>query len=341
MSLALVALGLVAAAVAVVLTVGVPFVARRRSSVNTVEAAAPDPPRPAVRHTPSRASSAAARRRRQPRVRVAVHAGGAVAVATARPEVTDSANDDREAGETSGASRRPSGSEPTIPKHPEAPETDTARLKAKLASSGRKASRESDELKAKLKRSAAEGSKRTPAEQPPAASAPPPPAEQADEAADTKLTRSTDGEQRARTRPAVERERPRPRRAPADRTSRPAAPPPPLVLPRERESCEIRLWRGYTKAHFYAVVGGSQEEDERVLEISPSFRWRRKDPPPKSREDVAAAHTGLVASLSAAGWKPVKKGDEWFSLVLRRGPQNDRIKRVQRGRGGADGDRTE
>jgi hypothetical protein len=95
------------------------------------------------------------------------------------------------------------------------------------------------------------------------------------------------------------------------------------------------LWRGYIKAQFYAAAEG--EEDE-ASATSPYFRWWKSGPPPQDRDDVAAAHASLLATLAAAGWKPVGEGDEWFELKLRREPRrtvpDDRA-------GGTDGISTE
>jgi hypothetical protein len=90
------------------------------------------------------------------------------------------------------------------------------------------------------------------------------------------------------------------------------------------DGCEIRLWRGYTTAQFYAVVGGPGD-DEWVIAVSPSFRWWRKGSPPEERDDVAASHTTLRAELRDAGWELVRTGGEWFASSLRReGVDGDR-----------------
>jgi hypothetical protein len=210
-----------------------------------------------------------------------------------------------------------------FPKSGRRSSSDTAKLKAKLASPGGSGSTRDDvdELKEKLRRSKpATPDAAAPAAAEPAADAGPPrPTELEPAAAQPPQELGSGRTSSSRLRPVPTPATASPRRAPR----------------RGPSTCRIALWRGYIKAQFYAAAEG--EEDE-ASATSPYFRWWKSGPPPQDRDDVAAAHASLLATLAAAGWKPVGEGDEWFELKLRREPRrtvpDDRA-------GGTDGISTE
>lgn len=182
--------------------------------------------------------------------------------------------------------------------------TDTARLKAKLAGRSRSDSmHEADELKRKLKgaNAATPQHEAAPPEEPAAA------AIQRDvdnnDAADAKVRRSIDSEQSE-----VTRLRPVARAAALGVV--PAAPPPAAKATRAR----IAVSRGYVKSEFYAALEAGEGGEGAVVAVSPAFRWRKADAPPSDRCDVAAAHSHLLDTLGADGWRRVGKGDEWFDV---------------------------
>lgn len=78
------------------------------------------------------------------------------------------------------------------------------------------------------------------------------------------------------------------------------------------ETCEIVLWRGYTKSEFVAVGAGGE-----TLARSEQFRWRRDAEPP-AEEPYLAAHAELVASLLADGWERSDDGEEWYAARFAR-----------------------
>jgi hypothetical protein len=82
--------------------------------------------------------------------------------------------------------------------------------------------------------------------------------------------------------------------------------------------CEIKLWRGYTKAHFFAAVGG-EAGDEGIVAASPLFRCWLTSEVSEERADAQAALSVLLDRLEDESWVRVGKGEEWFSTVLRRG----------------------
>jgi hypothetical protein len=85
-----------------------------------------------------------------------------------------------------------------------------------------------------------------------------------------------------------------------------------------RPSCRIEWWRGYVKSEFQARVR-RLDGSEAILLTSPAFRWSKSTPPPKELPHVERAHAALVAELKAAGWKPRRRGTQWFALELQLG----------------------
>lgn len=83
-----------------------------------------------------------------------------------------------------------------------------------------------------------------------------------------------------------------------------------------RAECDIRWWRGYVYSRFYAFAHGADGE-ERVIAESPDFRWRKAQPPPEEG-GALEAHRTLVETLVESDWTVVGRGEEWFSLQLRR-----------------------
>lgn len=81
-------------------------------------------------------------------------------------------------------------------------------------------------------------------------------------------------------------------------------------------ACEIRVWRGYRKANFFACVFSDDGEPLAVAE-SPSFRSRGNGVPEKTAEAVAA-HEQLRVQLEAAGWQYAASGRTWFGDLYSR-----------------------
>jgi hypothetical protein len=82
-------------------------------------------------------------------------------------------------------------------------------------------------------------------------------------------------------------------------------------------TCRIVLWRGYVKSEFHAKVTTAEGQKLTVF-ASPSFRWRKPEPPPREAPEIARAHSTLVEELGAAGWVATGNGDEWYSLEFER-----------------------
>jgi hypothetical protein len=82
------------------------------------------------------------------------------------------------------------------------------------------------------------------------------------------------------------------------------------------EFCEIRVWRGYAKARFYASLDLAAEDEFAVAE-SPSFRFRGNGTPDDT-EAAHEAHQALVQKLVAKGWEPEESGGVWYSTRFRR-----------------------
>jgi hypothetical protein len=122
-----------------------------------------------------------------------------------------------------------------------------------------------------------------------------------------------------RTKPDVDKYRPRsPRKPPlvviptaapgakADR-SRPAE----AQRRRADDACTISCWRGYVKSRFYAAG-----DDGNIIAESRLFRSRDADP--AESDEAVAAHRELVAQLEGEAWVPAGKGDRWYELRFRR-----------------------
>ena len=80
--------------------------------------------------------------------------------------------------------------------------------------------------------------------------------------------------------------------------------------------CEIALWHGYTKSHFYARAVGDDGVEIAYGE-SPSFRShtvQNGDPEAAVRE----AHEELVRQLLADGWNVTGANGTWYSVRLSR-----------------------
>lgn len=93
-----------------------------------------------------------------------------------------------------------------------------------------------------------------------------------------------------------------------------SAPAPAAVT--DEQTVQIRLWRGYVNAEFYAELDDPETGALRV-ERSHSFRWRKDEPPPRDRDDVLDAYEGLVARLQALGWEQVGIRKPWYAQRFR------------------------
>lgn len=93
----------------------------------------------------------------------------------------------------------------------------------------------------------------------------------------------------------------------------PAAPP----AATDEQTVQIRLWRGYVNAEFYAELADPDTGGLHV-ERSRAFRWRNDEPPPRDRDDVLDAYEGLVAWLQALGWEQVGIRKPWYAQRFRR-----------------------
>ncbi len=87
--------------------------------------------------------------------------------------------------------------------------------------------------------------------------------------------------------------------------------------PPDATACRIEWWRGYVKSEFQARVR-RPDGSEAVLFTSPAFRWSKPTAPPEDLPHVARAHSALVAELKAAGWRPSRRGTQWYALELQR-----------------------
>jgi len=80
-------------------------------------------------------------------------------------------------------------------------------------------------------------------------------------------------------------------------------------------TCQIRFWRGYRKAAFYART--YYDGEEVAVAESPLFRARGSGPP-EPTEKAEEAHKALCDQLERAGWRLVAAGDTWFDHTFRR-----------------------
>jgi hypothetical protein len=101
-----------------------------------------------------------------------------------------------------------------------------------------------------------------------------------------------------------------PRHHPARSTAR--ALPRTTVRQNVAATCEVRVFRGYVKSHFYAEVLPSQGQRRAAAAQSPWFRCRGTDPAAPEPE-VVAAHDHLLRVLAASGWVRRGRGSEWYS----------------------------
>jgi hypothetical protein len=83
----------------------------------------------------------------------------------------------------------------------------------------------------------------------------------------------------------------------------------------EAEFCEIALWRGYYKASFYARAFDSSGEEVAVAESRP-FRLRRGEDAHAPSSEALEAHKELVERLAKDGWRLVRDGSPWYSMVF-------------------------
>jgi hypothetical protein len=81
-------------------------------------------------------------------------------------------------------------------------------------------------------------------------------------------------------------------------------------------TCRIRLWRGYVRSDFFVELG-DPDGGAAVLR-SPSFAWRRDEPPPADRDDVRDAYDALVGRLRDQGWEQVGRLSPWYAQRFRR-----------------------
>jgi hypothetical protein len=122
----------------------------------------------------------------------------------------------------------------------------------------------------------------------------------------------------ASARPA-EGERPRLRPVPSGGAGNPSVRTPAQAQRLGTDLCEIKLWRGYAKAHFFADTGAEKADDQGIVAASPLFRCWLTSEVTEERADAQAALSVLLDRLEDEGWTRVGKGGEWFSTVLRRG----------------------
>jgi hypothetical protein len=84
------------------------------------------------------------------------------------------------------------------------------------------------------------------------------------------------------------------------------------------DRCEIALWSGVVKNHFFATrTGGSQPE---ALARSPIFHVRNVEEPSAKAE---AALATLLEQLERSGWRVVSEGPFWYQRRLERRSATD------------------
>ena len=82
-------------------------------------------------------------------------------------------------------------------------------------------------------------------------------------------------------------------------------------------TCEIRVFRGYVKAQFYAEVRPADGKAPYASGTSQWFRSRGVDAP-TAEPGIVAARDQLLDVLAADGWVRVGQGAEWYSDRLER-----------------------
>src|ERR1700730_9191820 len=81
------------------------------------------------------------------------------------------------------------------------------------------------------------------------------------------------------------------------------------------QTCEILWWRAYVTGRFQAWTK-PRSGAPRLVDESPSLRWRHSAPPHQSAAAVAAVET-LLEQLAEQGWEVTQHGDEtWYGYVL-------------------------
>lgn len=88
------------------------------------------------------------------------------------------------------------------------------------------------------------------------------------------------------------------------------------IPPTAWDVCEIRWWQGYLKADFYAHLLSSKTDGTDIAR-SPTFWWRR-DEPPSAADAALVAHEALVDALVESGWEPTGVARPWFAQRFRR-----------------------
>jgi hypothetical protein len=86
---------------------------------------------------------------------------------------------------------------------------------------------------------------------------------------------------------------------------------------RAAPTCDIRFWRGYRKAAFFARTIDAGEEV--AVAESPMFRARGNGVPERT-DEAAAAYAVLVDRLEDEGWRRVATGSAWFDATFAREP---------------------
>jgi hypothetical protein len=84
------------------------------------------------------------------------------------------------------------------------------------------------------------------------------------------------------------------------------------VQPNVAATCEVRVFRGYLKSHFYAEVLASPGQRPAAVGQSPWFRCRGSDPA-AAEPEIVAAHDHLLSVLVADGWVRLGRGGPWYS----------------------------
>jgi hypothetical protein len=80
--------------------------------------------------------------------------------------------------------------------------------------------------------------------------------------------------------------------------------------------CEIKFWRGYFRAAFYARPN-SDSDVLAAIARSPYFRHRGARAPDRAGPALAA-YEALLQELESAGWERVRRGNVWFADVFAR-----------------------